>query len=71
MKFALMLVAASLIAFGAPISFSQCPAVGADTTGCELLITANTATAGGVVTAFTVATSSPDLGPSDIRRRTH
>ena len=55
MKLALMLVAASLIA---PISFSQCPAVGADTTGCEVLITANTATAGGVVTAFTVAKSA-------------
>lgn len=46
----------------APISFPECPAVGLDTTGCELLITVN-ATTNGIATAFSVATSSPDLGP--------
>ena len=68
-------LAAGLLAFGAfptlasPISFSECPAVGDDTSGCELLITV-TATQGmpgiGIVaTAFTVTTSNPDQGSYD------
>ncbi|MEO7145703.1 MAG: PEP-CTERM sorting domain-containing protein [Bryobacteraceae bacterium] len=68
MKFSVvlcMLVAAALVAFGAPVSFSQCPAVGADTSGCELLITVTSVNGAGASTAFTVATSSPDLGPYD------
>lgn len=48
----------------ANISFPECPAAGNDTTGCELLITV-TAVSGGSATAFTVSTSSPDLGPYD------
>ena len=60
---------AALPIFAAPIGFPECPAVGADTSGCELLITI-TATQGipgvGIVaSAFTVTTSSPDLGPFD------
>jgi PEP-CTERM motif-containing protein len=49
-------------AHAAPLS--QCPAVGNDTQGCELLITV-TASSGGVATAFTVSTASPDQGPYD------
>lgn len=45
-------------------SFNQCPAVGNDTLGCELLITV-TASSGGNATAFTVTTASPDQGPYD------
>ncbi len=45
-------------------SFSQCPAVGNDTDGCELLITV-TAASGGVATAFSVTAASPDQGPYD------
>ena len=40
-------------------SFPECPPVGLDTTGCEFLITITGPT------TFTVATSSPDLGPYD------
>lgn len=62
-----LMMAAGLLAFAAhptsaaPISFPECPAVGLNTTGCELLITV-TATSNGAATAFSVATSSPDLG---------
>ncbi len=51
-------------AYASPINFSQCPAVGSDTSGCEFLITV-TSVAGGNATAFTVSASSPDLGPYD------
>lgn len=57
-----LLTFAALPVFSAPISFPECPAVGLDTSGCELLITV-TAVSGNVATAFTVTTSSPDLGP--------
>jgi hypothetical protein len=61
-----LLVLAALPTFASPISFPECPAVGDDTSGCELLITV-TATQGmpgiGIVaTAFTVTTSNPDQG---------
>src|SRR5208282_355405 len=73
-----MLVASGLLLFlvfavlltGAPayaipvVSFPQCPAVGADTSGCEFLITV-TSVSGGGATAFSVAVSAPDLGPFD------
>jgi hypothetical protein len=59
-----LLAFAALPTFAAPISFPECPAVGHDTSGCELLITV-TAVNNGTATAFTVATSSPDLGPFD------
>lgn len=45
--------------------FPECPAVGDDTSGCELLITVTAVDAGGNATAFTVSDSSPDLGPFD------
>lgn len=62
MMAAVFLAFAALPAFASPVSFSECPAVGDDTSGCELLITV-TAASNGVATAFTVSTSSPDLGP--------
>ena len=62
-----LLAFAALPAFAAPVSFPECPAVGNDTTGCELLITVTTAKGipgyGETATAFTVTTSSPDQGP--------
>jgi hypothetical protein len=64
-----LLAFVALPVFGAPISFPECPAVGHDTSGCELLITVTAANGipgvGVVATAFTVTTSSPDLGPFD------
>ena len=48
----------------AATSFPQCPAVGADASGCEFLITVTSAS-GGNATAFNVAASVPDLGPYD------
>ncbi len=39
-------------------SFSQCPAVGADTLGCELLVTVNAVDMSGMATSFSVATAS-------------
>src|SRR5450759_3443671 len=53
----------ALSAFG--VSFSQCPPVGADTLGCELLITVLAVNGSGAATSFTVATASPDQGPFD------
>ncbi len=61
-----LMTLAALPALAAPVSFTECPAVGHDTTGCEILISVT-----GVdpmtefATAFTVSTSSPDLGPFD------
>jgi hypothetical protein len=64
-----LLALAALPAFAGPISFPECPAVGNDTSGCELLITVTAVQGipgiGRVATAFTVTTSSPDLGPFD------
>jgi hypothetical protein len=60
-----LLAFAALPVFAAPLSFSQCPAVGHDTTGCELLITVTATNGNGIATAFNVTTSSPDLGPFD------
>jgi hypothetical protein len=57
-----VLAFAALSVFAGP--FTECPAVGNDTSGCELLITV-TAVSGSVATAFNVTTSSPDLGPFD------
>jgi hypothetical protein len=48
----------------AATTFSECPAVGNDSTGCEFLITI-TGASGGVATAFNTTVSSPDLGPYD------
>ncbi len=60
-----LLVFAALPAFAALLSFPECPAVGHDTSGCELLITVTATNGGGIATAFNVTTSSPDLGPFD------
>jgi PEP-CTERM motif len=59
--FCMMMMALS--AFG--VSFTQCPAVGLDTNGCELLITVLAVNGSGAATSFTVATASPDQGPFD------
>lgn len=56
---------AALLLFGASQASAQCPAVGADSSGCELVITVTAVNASGVGTAFTVATTSPDQGPYD------
>ena len=60
-----LLAFAALPVFAAPISFPECPAVGHDTSGCELLITVTATNGSGIATAFNVTTSSPDLGPFD------
>lgn len=49
--------------FADTISFPECPAVYVDTTGCELLITVTAVNGSGAAIAFSVAASSPDLGP--------
>ena len=60
-----LLALAALPAFAAPISFPECPAVGHDISGCQLLITVTATNGSGIATAFNVSTSSPDLGPFD------
>jgi hypothetical protein len=56
-----------LFALGASSAtlFPQCPPTGADTNGCELLITVTAVNGAGAATSFTVLTSSPDQGPYD------
>ena len=56
------LVIGAWLAPAAPI-FPQCPAIGLDTNGCELLVTVTAVTTLGAATAFTVAVSNPDQGP--------
>jgi PEP-CTERM motif len=56
---------AALLLFGASQASAQCPAVGADSNGCELVITVTAVNGTGAATAFTVATSTPDQGPYD------
>jgi PEP-CTERM motif len=63
LKWALPVTA--LLLFGASQASAQCPGVGADTNGCELVITVTAVNGTGVATAFTVATSTPDQGPYD------
>jgi len=68
MKFKTVLSLACVSLFGAALAsggFIQCPAVGSDTAGCELLVTINTVNGLGVATGFTVTTASPDQGPFD------
>ena len=68
LRFVTSLLFAALLtgpmAHAATLTFPECPAAGADTSGCELLITV-TAASGGAATAFSVTPSSPDLGPYD------
>jgi len=58
-----MMMLAALVAFGGP--FLQCPPVGNDTLGCELLVTVAAVDGTGAATSFSVATASPDQGPYD------
>lgn len=60
-----LLLSAALMASGAGIGFNACPAVGADTLGCEILVSVTAVSSLGVGTAFFVATNSPDQGPFD------
>lgn len=66
MKFLNLLAATALFTCASAYAstFTQCPAVGADTHGCEFLITV-TASSGGAATAFTVTASTTDTGPYD------
>lgn len=52
-----LLTLAALPALATPIDYSECPAVGADTTGCALLITVTATNGMGIATAITVAAS--------------
>jgi hypothetical protein len=64
-KFATLFLAvtgAAVMASGA--TFTQCPPVGFDPMGCELLITVTSATSG-AATGWTVATSTTDTLPFD------
>jgi hypothetical protein len=61
----LTMVSAAVMASGAGIGFNACPAVGADTAGCEMLVSVTAVSSLGVGTAFFVATNSPDQGPFD------
>jgi hypothetical protein len=67
MKFGFATLAMLVIGAGSAWaqSFPQCPAVEDDTSGCEFLITVTAVDGSGAATNFTVATSSPDLGPYD------
>ncbi|HEY6346403.1 MAG TPA: PEP-CTERM sorting domain-containing protein [Bryobacteraceae bacterium] len=60
-----ILVCAALHVVASPVNFSECPAVGLDTSGCEILITVTATNGSGIATAFTVTTSSPDQGSYD------
>ncbi len=46
-------------------SFTECPPVGNDTNGCELLLTVTSVNSSDVATGFNVTTASPDQGPFD------
>jgi hypothetical protein len=68
MKFSMVvltMVAAAVMASGASIGFNACPAVGADTLGCEILVSVTAVSSLGVGTAFYAATNSPDQGSFD------
>jgi hypothetical protein len=54
-----------MMAASALATVSVCPAVGADTNGCELLVTVSSVDGSGNATGYTVTTSSPDQGPYD------
>ena len=66
-KIALVLAVAMFIgaSHASATSFSQCPAVGNDTNGCELLVTVLAVNGSGAATSWSVATASPDQGPYD------
>jgi hypothetical protein len=63
-----ILAVGALVLFGAghasASTFTQCPGVGANPGGCELLVTVTASTAG-AATAWSVATSTTDTGPYD------
>lgn len=52
-------------AFASAASFTQCPTVGADTNGCELLITVFNVNNVGAATSWSVQIAGPDQGPYD------
>jgi len=57
-------VCAAGMAYGAG-PFTQCPGVGSNPTGCNLLITVTAVNTSGAATSFTVTTSTTDVGPFD------
>ena len=61
----LLVLAFGLAAYAAPVTFGYCPSAGSDTSGCELQINILAVNGSGVVTSYTVTTSSPDMGPYD------
>jgi hypothetical protein len=64
----LAMASAAVMAHGAALGFNACPNVGANTTGCALLITVSTVNSFGVGTAFFVTAGSPpsgSIGPYD------
>jgi hypothetical protein len=62
LAFCMLALSAAVVSAG---SFSQCPATGLDTNGCELLITILAVNGAGAVTSFNVTTASPNQGPFD------
>jgi hypothetical protein len=64
---AVLVVMSGVSAFAAiPTSpFTECPAVGIDATGCQLLIVVSTVNGAGTATAFNVYTSTTDNAPFD------
>ena len=58
-----LLLASALMA--AASAFSVCPNVGADTTGCQLLINVLTVNGSSVATSWTVTTNPSNFGPFD------
>jgi hypothetical protein len=65
MKLGSLLLITPLLFCASAFASSVCPAVGADTNGCELLVTVTAVDATGAATSFTVTTSSPDQGTYD------
>jgi hypothetical protein len=62
-----MLMVVAMAVYGAaPTSpFTQCPPVGADKMGCQLLVVVSAVNSSGAATAFNVFQSTTDLGPFD------
>ena len=71
MRFSRLLLAALVVCgvslWAAPPTspFTQCPGVGSNPTGCQLLIDVTAVNGSGVATAFTVYQSTTDIGPFD------
>jgi hypothetical protein len=67
MKFSLATLAMLVAGSGAlwAANTTPCPAVQANTNGCEFVITVTAVNGSGAATAFTVALNAPDQGPFD------